>query len=66
MICLLVVHSDGAGGRHHSGGGGGLHRRLVGAVEIEMARREKEGRRHPLRARGLGAMERKERKIILE
>ena len=43
-----------------------LHRRLMGAVETEMARREKEGYRHPLRARGMGVVERKECKIILE
>jgi hypothetical protein len=39
---------------------------LVGAMEIEMPWREKEGRRHPLRARSMGVMKRKECKIIPE
>ena len=66
LYSVFETLSVGADAAQVRVGGGGLHCRLVGAVETEMARREKEGCQHPLRARGLGAMERKERKIILE
>ena len=60
----MMVHSDGVRGRRRLGGG--LYRQLVGEVETEMAQREKEGCRHPLRTRGMEVVERKECKIISE